>query len=213
MILKHQKGRFEGACLVINPQIFLDSKVWAKVIIGAHLIWFKLSGSLTIVSIFQILFKLSGSLRIAPNSAAQETETRAWTLPCLQISVGSFNNDDDDDDNLQNLYLVKKVAGAWPGLMYTSLCQVPLRITLKLENVVERRYLDDVTRVQVDFLVGFLLLKKDERKYCWKKVTRVKVDALPSRHIKSPHVLRFDLQLTKLDQYYRTRVFAAFGPK
>ena len=53
-----------------------------------------------------------GSLRIAPNSAAQETETRACTLPCLKIGLlmtkdvvdggGRFGDggvgDDDDDD-------------------------------------------------------------------------------------------------------------------
>ena len=64
------------------------------------------------------------------------------------------------DGNLRNLYLVKKVAGAWPGLMYTSLCQVPFKITLKLDNVVERRYLDNSTRVQVGFLVVFYCLRK-----------------------------------------------------
>ena len=51
-----------------------------------------------------------GSLRIAPNSAAQETETRACTLPCLKIGllmtkdvvdggggVGDGDVGDDDD--------------------------------------------------------------------------------------------------------------------
>ena len=53
-----------------------------------------------------------GSLRIAPNSAAQETETRACTLPCLKIGLlmtkdvvdggggvgdGGVGDDDDDD--------------------------------------------------------------------------------------------------------------------
>ena len=51
-----------------------------------------------------------GSLRIAPNSAAQETETRACTLPCLKIGllmtkdvvdggggVGDGGVGDDDD--------------------------------------------------------------------------------------------------------------------
>lgn len=41
---------------------------------------------------------------------------------------------DDDDNKFLSLYLVKNVAGAWPGLMYTSLCQVPFKITLKLKQ-------------------------------------------------------------------------------
>ena len=73
--------------------------------------------------------KLRGIRRIAPNSEAQDTETRACTFPCLKILFiiimammmvrAEYYNDDDDkhDNEFKHLYLVKKVAGAWPGLM------------------------------------------------------------------------------------------------
>ena len=74
--------------------------------------------------------KLRGIRRIAPNSEAQDTETRACTFPCLKIlfiiimamimmmKAEHYNdNDDEHVDGFQHLYLVKKVAGAWPGLM------------------------------------------------------------------------------------------------
>ena len=150
MILKHQKGRFEGACLVINPQIFLDSKVWAKVIIGAH--FFNLIQTLVEVWQLSAFFRFySNWVEVSESPRTQPPRRpRHEREPCpvckyhcdpLIMMMMMILDDDDDGDDLQNLYLVKKVAGAWPGLMYTSLCQVPFKITLKLENVVERRYI------------------------------------------------------------------------
>ena len=66
---------------------------------------------------------------MAPNSAAQETETRAWTLPCLRniwmlmlvTNVYFFQKTNHifgvDVHFVEECNLVKKVAGAWPGLM------------------------------------------------------------------------------------------------